>query len=884
MLHLSFLFYSLIHISSAEPALGSKKIIGPKTLPPTLSLDGSSPVLEEQKRQREKEEEENAKKEAATTSSNTVNGTGTEVRIGSNIGATDPNYPSLVGADKVNFNFPQGIELMQLITTMAQITGRNFILGGDIKGTVTVISHKPISREEAYEAFLSILEINGYTTVYIKQSNSTKIVQTSGASNAPLGVRYDNNIRVTDQFITQIIQLENVSVTDISPIVKDLSGKSAKIITYAPTNTLIITDAGVNIRRVYGIISKMDVAAPKSEMRIIPLKHATASDVQQIIEELYGDDGSTSSSNTSKKSSSSKSRRTSKSRSKKTTAAASGSATNVGSEEKYIEKIISDERTNSLIVMANENALIKITQLINDLDVDVDPASRAQIHVVYLEHAKAEDIAQVLSNLSNGGQSGAKNNRNNTRNTRNTRNNRNANSKNTKTDADTSTAASVVAAFDSGIRITHDENTNSLVIIATPDQIQYVKQVIERLDIRRKQVFVEAVILELASDETFDFGMGAHLGKPNEDGSLSIFSSQLNGSSFGLSADLLSGMAMGVFGEPVTVNISDGLGGSSSLSVPAFGIALNAIQSNSSVNILSTPNILTLDNEEAAIIVGRNIPFPVSTGRDNNNNPIVSYQREDVAITLKVTPQINESNYVTLTVFQEVQEVEEDSQGLDVSTAGFITSKRSADTTVLVKDNQTVVIGGLIGTTDTSVATKVPILGDIPILGKLFIGRRTSSRKSNMLIFLTPHVIDDESDLEEVYRVKVAQRQEFIRRFYGKSRQQQEKELSKLLQYSMNQIDKPSVYRGNQRSETNWEVIGSQAPVAQPVESLTVEDVDKTEMVLDSQDTDTETSLETEIDENSDVDSPRIERTGDPEASQPEESSEPEESTEEGAQ
>ena len=211
-----------------------------------------------------------------------------------------------------------------------------------------------------------------------------------------------------------------------------------------------------------------------------------------------------------------------------------------------------------------------------------------------------------------------------------------------------------------------------------------------------------------------------------------------------------------------------------------------------------------MDNEEASIVVGRNIPFPVSTGRDNNNNPIISYQREDVAITLKVTPQINESDYVTLTVFQEVQEVEEDSQGLDVATAGFITSKRSADTTVVVRDNQTVVIGGLIGATDTEVETKIPILGDIPIFGKLFRGKRVSSRKSNMLIFLTPHVIDDESDLEEVYRIKVAQRQEFIRRFYGKSRDLQEKELANILSYSMNQIDQPSRYRGNQKKETNW--------------------------------------------------------------------------------
>jgi len=811
MFHLSYLL--LTQLAFAEQPALSPKTLGPKSLPPRLSLDGTSPVLEEQKKQREEEEEEKAAEEAekaaAQNTSNNGNIAPGEIRIGSNMGAVPANYASINGATTVEFNFPQGIDLMQLIKMMAQATGRNFILGNEIKGSVTVISHKPLTVPEAYEAFLSILEVSGYTTVAV--GKNLKIVSTSGASNSPLRVGYDGAVPSTDNFITQIIQLENVSVSDISPIVKDLSGKSAKIITYAPTNTLIITDAGVNIKRVYDIISKMDVAAPKSQMRIIPLQHATASDVQQIINELYGDDGAKSSKSSS---SSSKSRKSRRSKSKKTTAS-SASATNVGSEEKYIEKIISDERTNSLIVMANENALETITNLIKDLDVDVDPASRAQIHVVYLEHAKAEDIAQVLSNLSNNTNSGSKTSRN----TRNTRNNRTATTKNNaKKDNDTSDS-SVVAAFDSGIRITHDENTNSLVIIATPDQIQYVKQVIEKLDIRRKQVFVEAVILELASDETFDFGLGAHVGKPNDDGSLSIFSSQLNGSSFGLSADLLSGMAMGVFGEPVSVNISDGLGGTSALAVPAFGIALNALQSNSSVNILSTPNILTLDNEEAAIIVGRNIPFPVSTGRDNNNNPIVSYQREDVAITLKVTPQINESNYVTLTVFQEVQEVEEDSQGLDVSTAGFITSKRSADTTVLVKDNQTVVIGGLIGTTETSVATKVPILGDIPIVGKLFRGRRTSARKSNMLIFLTPHVIDDESDLEEVYRVKVAQRQEFIRRFYGKSRQQQEVELEKLLQYSMNHIDKPSVYRGNERSENNWEVIGSQAPVAEPLET-----------------------------------------------------------------
>ena len=825
MLYLPSLFLSqLITVqlfTASTPAFAEEPpfIIEPskklptKELPSPLRLDGTSPVLEEQRQQKEKEDKNTSGKPPENSGNAGKGGSGNQIMLGANTGG-QTTFPSINGLSNICPNVKPDIELKELINLVGTIFEKNFILTDDIKGSGTIICTKPLTRGELYEVFLSILEINGYTTVESSDRNYVKIVQVSGATNAPLSLGYDGDIGNTERYVTQIIQLDNVSVADISPIVKDLSGKSAKIITYAPTNTLIITDASINIKRVYKIIKQMDVASPKSKLKIIPLHHATASDVQQIIDELYGSNSSGSSTNKSN-ASTGKTTRTNRKGAASKTDTTSGDATNVGSEGKYIEKIISDERTNSLIVMANEEALETITKLIQDLDVDVDPASRAQIHVVYLEHAKAEDIAQVLSNLSNGGGSTNKNNSrtNNTRN--NATNNRNASATSKNTDpGDTSSA---VAAFDSGIRITHDENTNSLVIIATPDQIQYVKQVIEKLDIRRKQVFVEAVVLELASDENFEFGLGAHLGKPNDDGSLSIFSSQLNGSSFGLSSDLLSGMAMGVFGEPVSVAVGDGFGGSANVSVPAFGIALNALQSNSSVNILSTPNILTLDNEEAAIIVGRNIPFPVSTGRDSNNNPIVSYQREDVAITLKVTPQINESNYVTLTVFQEVQEVESDSKGLDVSTAGFITSKRSADTTVLIKDNQTVVIGGLIGTTESTVATKIPLLGDIPIIGKLFRGKKTTARKTNMLIFLTPHVIDDESDLEEVYRIKVAQRQEFIRRFYGKSRNEQEAELAKLLQYSMNQIDKPSVYRGNQQIQTNWEVIGSQAPVANPL-------------------------------------------------------------------
>jgi len=328
--------------------------------------------------------------------------------------------------------------------------------------------------------------------------------------------------------------------------------------------------------------------------------------------------------------------------------------------------------------------------------------------------------------------------------------------------------------------------------------------VIEKLDIPRKQVFVEGVILELASQDNTNLGVAWHVGNQDASGGLGVIGSSLGGVSSLAVPTALSALSLGVFG-PSTIPVVDPTTGTS-LTVPAFGIALEALQENGAVNILSTPNVLTMDNEQAKIIVGKNIPFPISTGRDSNNNPIVSYQREDVAITLQVTPQINESNYVTLELFQEVQEVEE---GTENSDGGPTTTKRSAETVVVVQDNQTVVIGGLIGSTDTDIEQKIPILGDLPLVGNLFRSKQISSRKTNLLIFLTPHIVEKPEDLEEVYRVKMAQRDEYVRRFYGKSRDEQEDQIHDLLQYSVNHIDEPSVWRTKVKDTQNYSVIGT---------------------------------------------------------------------------
>ena len=749
--------------------------------------------------------------------------------------------PCVQGKAKITMDYVDA-PVSDVVKYMAEITCKNFIIKDDLSGKITIISHQQVTIDEAYEAFLSALEVNGYTTVQV--GKNTKVVPTSEAANSPLRVyQSDDPLPATDNFVTQIIQLENVSVSDMGSVVKELAGSKVRVVTYLPTNTLIVTDAAYNIRRVSRIIAQLDVAAPKSKLAVIPLKHATAADVEKVLEEVYAVAASSSSSSSSGADKPGRK----KGKGAEAAAATGGSSTNVGAEGVYISKIISDERTNSLILLANEEALEDVKSLIATLDADIDPSSRSQIHVIYLENAKATDVASVLQDLSSsssgtssrssGSSSSKRSSGNNSQKSGSGSSGRGSSGGSNSSGfgggssggrssgggmpggapgdgpqgppgglggGGGGSGGGAVAAFDSGMRVTADENTNSLVIIAAPEDYRVIQSVISKLDIRRRQVFVEAVVLEIGSEDEMDLGIGYHGGLPDADGNTQFFSSQLNGSSLGVTADALSGLAMGIFGaESIELPTSAG-----PLSVPLFGIALNALASNSGVDILSNPSLLIVDNEDAKISVGRNVPFPVSSGRDNNNNPIVSYQREDVGIELTVTPQINESNTVTMELTLKVAEVEEDNSGLDVSTAGFITSERETENVVVVDDNQTIVIGGLIGRTSTKVETKIPILGDIPLIGALFRGKRNTERKTNLLIFLTPHVINDAKDLEEVYRVKWAQRQEFIRRFYGKSRDEQQREMGTILAGSMTAIDAPSQYRTKTAPHALSETIG----------------------------------------------------------------------------
>ena len=699
-------------------------------------------------------------------------------------------------------------EIKDVIKDFAEKTGRNFLIDPKIAGKVTIIAPKPVSIDEAYEAFLAALDAAGFTTVVEARFSKgkfkgkpmlTRILTAAAAKTEPLELYKGAYTPRSANLITHLIQVENISVDEISKVIQKWVSSAGDLLAYAPSNTLILTDSANNIRRIVELINELDISAPQQKMEIFQIQHAEASAIVEIIRELYGDAASSKPSPApTKKQRRNKNKKAKKKGKKKTPKNAS--STSVGQETSFIGKMLADERTNSIIVLATEKSLLEIKDLIAQLDYETDPFSASDIQVIYLEHAKAEELSQTLNSLIQ---------QSNQRATQ--RKNKNKNKKETGK-ARGGKAGSLGGNFQDEVRITHDSATNALVVTASHDDYRRLRKVIDLLDIPRKQVFVETVIMEVSDSDRRDTGASWHGGKPGEgEAGINILgargSQSVNLGTALLDGSLLGGLALGIFGQAINVPLPGIEGG---FDIPAFGLVLRALQEDSSTNVLSSPNILTLDNEEATIEIGETVPFPTGgslgalagaagAASGFGGFPSISFSREDVGIILRITPQINESDYVTMDVYQEISEVKEGSTADVLSSGGPTTTKRSAETHVSVRSNQTIVIGGLMQEVETESESKVPILGDIPLIGFFFRNKAKTKRKTNLLIFLTPHVIDSPEDLQEVYRIKMLQRQEFMRRFYGKSHKEQIAELNELISYSMNLPDTPSVYRDQER-------------------------------------------------------------------------------------
>jgi len=648
--------------------------------------------------------------------------------------------------------------IYDVIKFMACITQRNYIMAAKMKGgkTVTIMSTTPVTVYEAYKAFLSALDINAMTIV--PTGRFFKIVEASKAKQSVLPLYSDKEaVPAEDRPVTRIVTLKHIEVQDIEQVLAKFKTSTGDITSYKPGNSLIITDLGGNIVRMLKFVKELDIPTGREKIWVRPVQYAAAADMASLVTTLFGEKGAKSGG-----------RKTPARPKRGPRKASTGTVTSVGDGPATLSKLIADERTNSLILVATPSAYLKIDRLLRRVDVPIE--GEGQIHVYRLENADSEDVSQTLSTLtSSGGRRGK--------------------SKKGK-------GGGAASLFEGEVKITAHKPTNSLVIESTLKDYLALKKVIQQIDIRRKQVYVEAVIMEISSNKDRKLGISASGGTSFNIGGnavpLMLGYGGLGISGFDMQQLTKGGMTLGLQGP--LVDVSTGTTGDSStsgaLAIPSYGFLIQALQTNSDVNVLSTPHILTTDNEEAEIVVGKQIPYQASSGLGGGMSSLSSLaglaggsmgsstalnslgglgglggyggfgggyvQRIDVDLTLKITPQISESNFVRL----EIDLSNDDVESLD-ATLGPTTSKRRVTNTVVVRDQQPVVVGGLIRDIEVTGEDKVPFLGDIPILGMLF--RKTAKRveKRNLLMVITPYIIDDPSDLARIHAQKMDEMQEF---------------------------------------------------------------------------------------------------------------------------
>ncbi|WP_162148620.1 type II secretion system secretin GspD [Desulfuromonas sp. TF] len=630
--------------------------------------------------------------------------------------AAPPEAPAPTGraagtAEKgtVSLDF-KDIELADLIQTISELTGKNFLYDETVKGKVTIISPDSMSLEEAYQLFLTVLNVKGFTTV--PSGSINKII--------PLRIAKETNLptitgrgRSTEQVVTRLIQLQNIDATEIAnTVLAPLIPKTSNIVAYPSTNTLIITDSAANIERLVEIIRELDVPTDLDLLAVLRLEYADAEEVAKIATQILTETAATP-------------RR--RGRVAANVQAAGG---------KELSKVLPYPRTNTLVVMASAEDLVTIKSLIAELDRE--PSSeRSHINVYYLEHADAETLATTLNEILTGIRAQVP-----------------------RTGRQAQPPGQPQPATEN-VSITADKPTNSLIINSTPEDYDIIKGIISSLDIKRKQVFVEALILELSMDATKQLGASLQGAVATGSDSVIFGTSNLNTGPAGIASlapasgstvptlltQTIDGILLGGLFSPITVTGPDG----SEITVPALSALIDLSKTDSDINILSAPRLLTSDNEEAEIIIGSNVPIITSRLTDSGSTGLaqsVSVERQDVALTLRFTPQITEGNQVRLNVYQEITDISQTSVG-DVNQVGPTLTKRLLRNTVLAENGRTVVLGGLISSNTQQRISKVPLLGDIPLLGWLFKRKSNAERKTNLLVFITPQIIKDASDLAQ---------------------------------------------------------------------------------------------------------------------------------------
>jgi general secretion pathway protein D len=582
-------------------------------------------------------------------------------------------------------------DIQELIKFVSEATNTTIVVDPSVKGKVKVVSSRPVNASELYDLFLAILDVHGYTAV--RSGEVVRVIQNKDARSASVPVRGDTaGGKVNDEYVTQVLRLDNISAAKLIPVLRPLVPQQAHMAAYAPSNAIIISDTSANISRIRDIIERMDQSAVQ-ETDVVALRYAVAEDVVRMLETLNATE-----------------------------------AKNNGGEVDVL--LVPDKRTNSVLVSGDELQRARIRKLITYVDTPLEQTGN--VKVIYLEYAQATAIAEVLTRVM--------------------QNISRLDTGDGKTARSSGNTATIEA----------DEGTNSLIITADADEMAALESVITRLDIRRAQVLVEAIIVELEVTDGQDLGLQWLFA--NDDG---FYGSSINASDArarNIAGALLPSDGSG--GSGITTgdfdvgNLAGALAQTGGLTLGwgvvdeslSMTVILNALEEQSNANILSTPSLLTLDNEEAFITVGQQVPFITgsftNTGGNNGaQNPFQTIERENVGITLTVTPQVNEGDSVVLDIEQEVNSLTGATLVASAAAADLITNERKIRTKVLAADGRVVVLGGLIKDDVQSTEQRVPILGDIPLLGRLFRNNAVSVSKTNLLIFIRPTIIRDDTEL-----------------------------------------------------------------------------------------------------------------------------------------
>ncbi len=641
---------------------------------------------------------------------------------------TDENFPDMIES----FDYPNA-DIADVIKAISELTGKNFIVDPQVRGKITIIAPSRISVAEAYKAFLSALAINSMTVV--PSGSFLKIKTARNAQRDAIETYSGEYFPNTDQMITRIIKLQYISADEVNKNLRILPSKDGEMVPYPQTNSIIISDYGSNIERVMKIIKEIDVPGFEEQLEVINIKYASAKNIADLVNQIINK-GEASSRMTP-----------GVPRFRRTTPDADASSS---SSESY-SLVISDDRTNSIVVVGNKAGIAKIRNLVAKLDFRLRPEDQGGVFVYYVRHSEAETIANTLNGIATESKKALEESSA-------------PRAGPPVTNPNTGAVQASNAIFGGDVKVVADKNTNSLIITANRQDYETVKSLLSKIDIARDQVFVKVIIMEMNTSDTTSWGVDFYKFAPDTNGIGRMGFRGTQGLDGLVNPANDSGAILGFgSGEKVEINLG---AGTTPVTVTSLTGLVRFLKSNVNANILSTPQIMALDNEESEIEVGENIPVANNTSAAANGTTTNSVQFKDATIKLVLTPYISpDTDSVQLKIDQNVSQLSNTAvKAAALQNNAVATTTRKIKTQIVVNSGDTAVLGGLMSDEENEDMAKVPILGDIPIIGWLFKSKNMQKIKRNLVVFLTPKIIRSQEESSAVVSEKLNERIDFIQK------------------------------------------------------------------------------------------------------------------------